>query len=652
MMKVLHVKDEIEQEVNKLWLQFPGIGVKDLMVRLEALDLDCKEDITKQRVKAAKQAVPYRRVEDVDNVSDSDYSASEKKDEKNDYDRVCLTDQQVVFVEQKIQERQSVRAEKRYKEADEITKGLTAMGIEIDDQYRTWKIGKKKLNDDDGSDLCRDAGGEANELSNLKNNGIPCSFCGRYFASKNLVFKHLRDVSTSCGNSIFSSGQKVPDAPSMVRRQKRKEAAQALRRKKTGKAMQYADVNASLWFGDLPIPYTRLGGQYRRLRALLRETLPRDVHPPWIKKVVRKAYRSVSGEGDNEGGEETTSTDVRMNRQGEYLGYAIIVFRDSEEANYVMDAVNGMHVKSDIILMNAQDNVDLPDFTMRVKKVKNEDESLSPSSQTTTQQNVQVAGIDPPLEDQLRPLSIDELKQRCERLRRQLVQKGSSTTNIEEEVEDSSDEEEVVKSEHDVLLRRAVQLYKANGPRREVHHKGRPVPESICQKLLDLLTNLRWPAANQRKGLTSERYLVLQTNVTNDRFYGDLREACRELMEWADPEYYYSGIAVTKNFIASPHIDDRDQSYQYAISLGDFTNGGQLCVEGWMSVNGGDKEDDGGEEEDYVNVVDTHNRIARVDGRHVHYVRSFEGGNRWSLIFYDTTDRNKTDVIKSGIDLS
>jgi len=57
-------------------------------------------------------------------------------------------------------------------------------------------------------------------------------------------------------------------------------------------------------------------------------------------------------------------------------------------------------------------------------------------------------------------------------------------------------------------------------------------------------------------------------------------------------------------------------------------------------------------EEDYVNVVDTHNRIARVDGRHVHYVRSFGGGNRWSLIFYDTTDRNKTDVIKSGIDLS
>lgn len=55
--------------------------------------------------------------------------------------------------------------------------------------------------------------------------------------------------------------------------------------------------------------------------------------------------------------------------------------------------------------------------------------------------------------------------------------------------------------------------------------------------------------------LTSERYLVLPTNVSNDRFYNDLRQACRALIDFADPDYYNSGIAVTKNFVASPHID-------------------------------------------------------------------------------------------------
>ena len=32
-----------------------------------------------------------------------------------------------------------------------------------------------------------------------------------------------------------------------------------------------------------------------------------------------------------------------------------------------------------------------------------------------------------------------------------------------------------------------------------------------------------------------------------------------------------TGIAVTKNFVASPHIDDRDVSHQFCVSLGSFT---------------------------------------------------------------------------------
>ena len=60
--------------------------------------------------------------------------------------------------------------------------------------------------------------------------------------------------------------------------------------------------------------------------------------------------------------------------------------------------------------------------------------------------------------------------------------------------------------------------------------------------------------------------------------YDALRALCAELMAWAAPEYHYSGVAVTQNFVASPHIDDRDRSHQYAVSLGDF-EGGQLCID-------------------------------------------------------------------------
>jgi hypothetical protein len=152
---------------------------------------------------------------------------------------------------------------------------------------------------------------------------------------------------------------------------------------------------------------------------------------------------------------------------------------------------------------------------------------------------------------------------------------------------------------------------------------------------------------------------VLLTKVKRDLHYGDLREACRALMDWADPHYFYSGIAVTKNFCGSPHIDGCDQTYQYAVSLGDFdyTRGGQLCVEGCF--DGDVSLADGTSTGDFVNVVETHNRIVRVDGRHVHWVRTFgqgqkqQGGkgDRYSLIFYDTSDRHITPIISSGVDV-
>jgi len=315
---------------------------------------------------------------------------------------------------------------------------------------------------------------------------------------------------------------------------------------------------------------------------------------------------------------------------------------------------NGAFVQAEnVFSSDSTDAADLPSFAIKVKNVLH-NQSPSSNGDLETNNNTNVAELncndnDPPLIDQLRPLSVPELQERCKYLRQKLEAHGKSFVDPEAELHSDDENEndgkcDTMTSKHrprqeqDRMLELAVSLYTAVGARDTVLHQGRGIPESIRKNLLYLLQNVRWPAASHRKGLTSDHYLVLQSNVANDIFYNDLRIGCRSLMDWADPNYYYSGIAVTKNFVGSPHIDDRDQSFQYAVSLGDF-HGGELCVEGRNAENF-----------DYVNVVETRNRIVKVDGRNIHWVRRWSGGNdRYSLIFYDTSDRYQTEIVESGI---
>jgi hypothetical protein len=547
---------------------------------------------------------------------------------------------------------------------------------DLNDGKKPCKIRKMNTSDDDNNDrqetsLSHDNNDDEEksmaqqqqEQQKKSTTGIVCQFCNKYFASKNLVFRHLRDASTTCGNTIIETGQKLPDAPSKIKKHKKQEIAKALRtsRRKTGKAKQNVDPAATLWFGDLPLPYTRMGGQYKRLRAVLKEYLPRDVPQPWIKKVIRKGYRKGGKKSNDE------------NERGEYYGYAIIVFRDAEEAKNVMTAMDGTVIESKKVFPS-EPSIIIPDFSTFVMKVNNvqhnnnnNNNNDASSSKNNNKDNkrdsiTNSGGQDPPLIDQLRPLSTPELQERCQYMKDRLLKTTGKVfvppveTSPEVNDEDNSEDNERKKSEnytasqeHDKMLELALSLYEAIGPRQERLYKGRVIPESIRDNLLHLLKSVRWPAESHRKGLTSDNYLVLQTNISNDRFYNDLRLGCRKLMDWVDPNYYYSGIAVTKNFVASPHIDDRDQSFQYAVSLGEFNEGGgELCVEG--NNNGGD---DGDGRVDYVNVVETRNRIAKVDGRNVHWVRSWNGSaDRYSLIFYDTTDRHQTDIINTGVDVT
>ena len=59
----------------------------------------------------------------------------------------------------------------------------------------------------------------------------------------------------------------------------------------------------------------------------------------------------------------------------------------------------------------------------------------------------------------------------------------------------------------------------------------------------------------------AKHYLVLYHKKNNDG-YNPLAKLTQDLMEWADPSYKCSMVAVTKNFEGSPHIDARDVSFQ------------------------------------------------------------------------------------------
>ena len=267
---------------------------------------------------------------------------------------------------------------------------------------------------------------------------------------------------------------------------------------------------------------------------------------------------------------------------------------------------------------------------------------------------IQDGSLDPPLAEQLRPLSTVELLRRAGCAADAKIRVGK-----------------------EAALAAAVEACAARGPREERRVSGVVLPALLCEQLTTALAELQWPRQSQRPGLSSDHYLVL-TNKKANGGYGThhphhrLRTLCEELIQFAEPHYVYTAIAVTKNFVGSPHIDACDRSYQVpttwsgrpashalherglkkklithaalrlqlAVSLGDF-EGGELCVD--EEGDGGIEAGDGGEArgaaptpQHRVAVVETRNRVAKVDGRYVHWVRRFHGGDRYSLIFYNT----------------
>ena len=220
-----------------------------------------------------------------------------------------------------------------------------------------------------------------------------------------------------------------------------------------------------------------------------------------------------------------------------------------------------------------------------------------------------------------------------------------------------------------------------------------------------LLTALRafdgWPEdSKKRKGVGAAAYAVLKRkdvdkmialeNHAGTSEHGShlkkvvelwrlaqatLNVACRSTT--GDEPPAFDAVALTRAFRGSPHVDARDTSHQYVLALGDFPlSEGALCVEEVAEEvaevarpgdardtgdagdgdSGGDRAARGrrdGEKKDAaakrfvptgrVLRVNVKNRVARIDGRNVHWVEGWSG-ERFSVVFFCTKKENAAEM--------
>ena len=169
--------------------------------------------------------------------------------------------------------------------------------------------------------------------------------------------------------------------------------------------------------------------------------------------------------------------------------------------------------------------------------------------------------------------------------------------------------------------------YEKSQPRALERSAGTLLPEAGVERLMHVLSLIKFDQV--RPSLHASGYITLKASQAakhakswgEDRLLGDLWSVADSLLRQASAKaaaFDYTAMAITKNFRGSPHIDQNDLSVQYAMSVGDFESGGELCVE---------------ESPCLVRALDTRNRLVCIDGRYPHWVSGY-AGERYSIIFY------------------
>ena len=188
--------------------------------------------------------------------------------------------------------------------------------------------------------------------------------------------------------------------------------------------------------------------------------------------------------------------------------------------------------------------------------------------------------------------------------------------------------------------------------RKRVYVDGVPVSEDIIH---DLLVELRaWTDETgkisknrERPSIRAKNYMILRSPKFDQAVsatipptrasrrairkakklvkYRKIWDLAHKALGQVDPIFaeICTEIAVTYGFQGSPHLDKQNCGPFYGFSLGEFPVGqGGVCVECSARV---------------VAVMNTKNRIGRVDGRYPHFVDAYdEESERYSLIYYET----------------
>jgi len=442
-----------------------------------------------------------------------------------------------------------------------------------------------------------------------------CDRCEATFGSRNALFRHLRaehpetagvsvddDASSSSApkvrkTNIARAFDELARGPSPLgavdvgarvsasqpsRRHKReadmtKEEIRALNERRRARAERRKasaplanmsnNVEAELWIGGLVDRAASLRG----FKELLYKAMPRGtrIPIPQVKHVKRRGYKV----------------------KGEWVGYGFVVCRDAEEAKELCEHMDGTTVTlSDSLTCTLKVS---PATYKRAAPAREEPET---NAAETSKPRVLGPGEHPSSRDIFMAWTNAHLEHRA----------AARDVSVDE------------------LVAAAV--------RDEIPYvtlSGKTVNKRLTRALRDELIRTKWLLHPQRRSVKSDSYLILKRQISERDPYETLKLACEALMVSVDANFPYDTLAVTKNFISSPHIDKDDVSYQFSMSFGEFSGGGELCVEArdgssrWM--------------------IDTREKMAKFDGRSVHWVRGYGGGDRYSVVWFVNRDSNATE---------
>jgi hypothetical protein len=262
------------------------------------------------------------------------------------------------------------------------------------------------------------------------------------------------------------------------------------------------------------------------------------------------------------------------------------------------------------------------------------DDNVLTETTTTTKKKLSACDRDAnDLRSQLEPISTPQLRKRLYR---------TFGVSFDDSDENAYDRE--------LIMQKLLKCYenKEETSLRSIRYeRGVSIDPKLLSDLLTEMERIPWPrTTRERPKILAEGYVILQrppssssscdenikmTTKANNKAKNEAKKLQRfngiwtkaiEAIESIDKSFakQFTALAVTKNFQGSAHIDTLNIAPFYGISLGNFT-GGKLCVECSPTL---------------VAEIDTKGKLAKVDGRFVHWVSDHEG-TRYSLIYYVTS---------------